>query len=119
MKLDDDNDGESIEKIIEDELLREPESDDGEAQRDSLGLRLAKFAAIIIGPALVIGALFAIGDYFDIFSAKTNRQRERADRVVAHDTSEGMKSRFVMGAIIGGVLGSVYVCRCIIKRVDP
>lgn len=119
MKLDDDNDGESLDKIIEDELLREPDPDDDGAPRDSCLLRLAKFAAIIIGPALLIGALFAIGDYFTSVTSNSNRERSIAERNIAHDSGKDLKNRFIIGAIIGGALGSIYVCRCLIKRVDP
>lgn len=117
--LDGDDDGEDLAKIVEDELLRDPDADDPDKPRDPIWLRLAKFAAIVVASAVVIGVIFALGDYLVQHTGHTFRDRELARNVVDHDSEQYFYGRFLIGACVGAGCSLIYVARCLIKGVDP
>ena len=117
--LDDQNDDEGLAKIVEDELLREPDADEPDVPRDPLWLRSVKFAAIVVFAAVVIGGIFAFSVYFVQFTGHTSLEREQAQRVADKDSQEQLFGRFLIGACVGGGCALIYVVRCLIKGVDP
>jgi hypothetical protein len=78
-----------------------------------------KFASCILIPAAVVGLGFAFEDYIEQYSARNDYQRTRAERRVENDSVGEMKTRTVIGAGLGAALGSIYVIRCLIRKVDP
>ena len=101
-----------------DALSFSPEADSGRS-RDAMWLRWLKFGSIILVPAVVFGLGFLFVDYLTQYQGETYSERARAERRVKSDTVESMRFRFVIGALVGGGLGLVYVVRCIARRVDP
>ena len=117
--LDDQDDDEGLAKTVEDELLREPDADDPDVPRDPVWLRFAKFGAIVVAGAVVIGVIFALGDYFVHHTGHAWSEREHTQRVVDNDSDEYFYGRFLIGACLGGGCALIYVARCLIKGVDP
>lgn len=121
MALLDDNDespGELLADIAE-EALKPPSKNDPDEPRPPAWLRWVEFGALIVGPAIVFGLAFAFGDFIAQFSAHHHYQQELAAQRVQHDTMGAFKWRFIIGAGIGAALGTVYVVRCIVRKVDP
>src|SRR5215472_16425765 len=121
MALLDDNDGprENLLADIVDEALKAPSKNDPDEPRPPTWLKWMEFAAIIIGPAIVFGLAFAFGDYIAQFSTHDYYHQHLAEKSVQHDTMTAFKWRFIIGAGVGAALGSIYVVRCIIRKVDP
>lgn len=119
MSLLDDNDprGNLLSDIAE-KALETPKNDPDEP-RPPMWLKCAEFAALIIGPAIVFGLAFAFGDFILQFTGHYRYDREQAEQRVQHDTMAAFKWRFIIGAAIGAALGTVYVVRCMIRKVDP
>lgn len=104
--------------MVETTLETEPASRSN-SPKDTFGMRVVKYASIIVVPAVVLGIGFLFYAYIDQYRSETAAQRSRATRKVAHDSVGAMKFRFWMGASIGGGLGMIYVVRCIVRKVDP
>jgi len=89
---------------------------DSDVPRDPWLLRWAKFVAIIIVPAVVLGAGFWCEFYAEIY----REQSYSLDYQTSADAYfSAAKFRFWLGATIGGTLGLFYVCRCLVRKVDP
>lgn len=103
---------------IAEEALKTPKNDPDEP-RPPTWLKWAEFAALIIGPAIVLGLAFAFGDFIMQFTGRHHYVMEQAEQNVRHDSPEAFKWRFIIGAGVGAGLGAIYVVRCIIRKVDP
>ena len=79
-----------------------------EEQRDSAWLRWAKVVSIIFVPAIVLGVVFALGDYVRQYTATTQFGRAVARGFVQLDTWNYMRTRFVLGACVGAAFGLAY-----------
>jgi len=66
---------------------------------------------VVLFCVVVWGGLFAFGDYFRQFTAKTSFSRRLASDTVQHDTSSTITRRFVLGGTGGAVLGILLVIR--------
>jgi hypothetical protein len=119
MKGDDNNPVSEIFSAIEEEILNSTPTSDPDAAEDSWWLRGLKFVSIIVVPAIILGAGFLFENYIEQSNADTSYRRHVTERQVEHDTINGMKFRFWMGASIGGGLGLIYVVRCIVRRAEP
>ena len=99
--------------------------------RDTALLRWAKFLSIIVVLAVLVGGLFGISIHVVALHSAAkftldhpNRYRLSGaakydvDRSAA-DTKQAFKQRFIIGSSIGGVIGLVYVIRCLVKNEDP
>ncbi len=100
------------------EALSSPTNDPAEP-RDPAWLRWLKFSAIIFVLAVVFGAGFAFEDYFEQYNARNDYQQARAEKRVEQDSIGQMKFRIYLGAGLGATLGSIYVIRCLLRKVDP
>jgi len=109
---------EGLTEFAKDALTYSPEVEP-DKPRDAAWLRWLKFASLIVFPAVVFGLGFLFADYAMQEQGATYRQRSLAAGRVRHDSVEGMRIRFIIGAALGGGFGLVYVGRCIIRRVDP
>lgn len=102
---------------IAEKALKTPRNDPDEP-RSPVWLKCVGFAALIIGPAILLGLAFAFGDFIMQFTGD-HRQRQQAEQSVQNDTPAAFKSRFITGAGIGGALGAICVVRRIVRKVDP
>jgi len=82
-----------------------------EDQRDSAWLRWLKLFSIILVPAIVLGVVFALGDYVRQYTATTQFRRALARGFVQLDTREWFRIRFVLGACVGAAFGLLYLIR--------
>lgn len=90
-----------------------------EEQRDSAWLRWVKLFSIIFVPAIVLGLVFALGDYVRQYTATTQFGRAVARGFVELDTWDWMRRRFLQGACAGAALGLLYVIRCSARKLVP
>ena len=121
MPLLDDNDespGGIVSEIV-DEALKSPPKSDPDEPREPAWLRCLQYGALIVGPAIFFGLVFAFGDYITQFTGRHYYLREQAEQRVQHDSIAALKWRFLVGAGIGAALGALYVVRCIFRKVDP
>ena len=104
---------------------------DTPAPRDTLLLRWAKFISVIGVCAIALGGLFSIsihvvaahaavtnavnGPYSHPIGGSGRRDIENS----AADTPYAFKKRFLIGAGLGGIIGLLYVIRCLVKDEDP
>ena len=102
-----------------DEALDGPSANDPDEPRDPAWLRWSKFASLMFIAALVFGLAFGFEDYLEQYSARNDYERTRAEKRVEHDSMDQMKFRIYLGAGIGAAIGSIYVVRCLIRKVDP
>ena|ERR1041384_1694786 len=119
MEDEDDNPVEAAFSAIEDAALKSDPAAHWDAPRDVWWWRRLKFASVILLPALILGLGFLFEDYIEEYRADSSYDRDAARREVQHDTVGSMKFRFWVGASVGGGLGTIYVVRCILRRVDP
>lgn len=117
MSLHRDNDG--ILATIVEEALKDPPKPDPDEPRDPAWLRWILSGVLIVGPAIVFGLAFAFRDYVTQFTSTHLYELEQAKHSVQSDSVGAMKWRFVFGAAIGAALGTIYVVRRIVRKVDP
>jgi hypothetical protein len=79
-----------------------------EEQTDSAWLRWVKPFLIILVPAIVLGLVFAFGDYVRQYTATMQFDRAVARGWVELDTWHYMWRRFVLGACAGAAFGLLY-----------
>ena len=79
-----------------------------EEQKDSAWQRWVKLFSIILVPAIVLGVVFALGDYIRQNTGTSEFRRAVARGFVQLDTWEWMRSRFVQGACAGAAFGLVH-----------
>ena len=79
-----------------------------EEQRDSAWLRWVKLVSIIFVPALVLGLVFAFGDYVRQYTATLQFDRAVAQGWVKLYTCDWLRRRFVLGACAGAAFGLLY-----------
>jgi hypothetical protein len=113
-----DPDKDLLSDVIDDALDFTPTNDPDEP-RDPAWLRWSKFAAIMFGCAVLVGAVFAFEDYVEQYSARNDYERTRAEKRVEHDSMGELKFRLFLGGGIGAALGGIYVVRCLLRKVDP
>lgn len=121
MNNDQDNEGflgEIISSVQEAAVDSDPYADP-ETPRDSWWMRWLKFISIVLIPATVFGTAFLFAMYFTNPRAGSSYDRTASKEAIKNDTTDAMKQRFVIGALLGGGLGAVYVIRCIIRQTDP
>jgi len=88
--------------------------------RDSLALRWAKFFSIIIVPAVILGSIFAFEEYQTKKARGVIMVREIvAKEVFEKDPFDSIRVRFVIGASVGSCIGTIFVIRCLVRKVDP
>jgi hypothetical protein len=80
-----------------------------EEQRDSAWLRRVKLFSIILVPAIVLGVVFALGDYVRQYTATLQFDRAVARGFVQLDTWDWFRRRFVQGVCAGAAFGLLYV----------
>ena len=88
-----------------------PRPPEDEEQPDPAWLPWVKFASIILVPALVLGLIFASGDYVRQYTAYSQFRRAMARGWVELDTWDYMWRRFVLGACAGAAFALLYVIR--------
>jgi hypothetical protein len=103
-----------ISDVIGDALNFSPENEPGEP-RDPAWLRWAKFAALMIVPAMIFSVAFGLGIYF----LQSRYSPSVQNQIMMDDSMRAMRFRFVLGAVLGAALGGIYVVRCIVRKVDP
>jgi hypothetical protein len=111
--------------------IKTPDPADAVASRDTLWLRWAKFASIIIVAAVLLGGLFSISIHVvALYSAAQNTVNDPYSHHIggaagqdiersSADTPYAFKIRFLIGAGLGGLIGLGYVIRCLVKDEDP
>jgi hypothetical protein len=95
--------------------------------RDSVLLRWAKFVSIIVVLAVILGSLFGFSIHvvaWHTYLSSSNStipvgSEKHLLQQSANDTRHAFKQRFIIGSTIGGVLGLIYVIRCLVKDEDP
>lgn len=117
MSLHHDNDG--ILATIVEEALKDPPKPDPDEPRDPAWLRWIGCGVLIVGPAIVFGLAFAFGDYISQFTSTHHYEQEQAEQRVQNDSPAAMKWRFVIGAAAGAALGTFYVVRRLVRKIDP
>lgn len=80
-----------------------------EEQRHSAWLRRLKLLSIILVPAIVLGVVFALGDYIRQYTATLEFDRAVARGWVQLDTWDWFRRRFVQGVCAGAAFGLIYV----------
>lgn len=80
-----------------------------EEQRDSAWLRWLRLFCIILVPAIVLGVVFALGDYVRQYTATMEFDRAVARGWVQLDTWDWFRRRFVQGVCAGAAFGLLYV----------
>ena len=99
--------------------------------RDTLLMRWIKFASITVLLAGLVGCLFGfyihvvalysaakwtVNDpYSHTVRGTTKADVDRSNR----DTMQAFKTRFLIGSVVGGCFGLVFVVRCLVKDEDP
>jgi hypothetical protein len=71
-------------------------------------LHWVKLFSIILVPAIVLGLIFAFGDYVRQYTASMQFDRAVAQGWVKLDTWDWMRRRFVQGACAGAAFGLLY-----------
>jgi uncharacterized BrkB/YihY/UPF0761 family membrane protein len=90
-----------------------------EEQRDSAWLRRLKLFSIILVPAIVLGIVFALGDYVRQYTATTQFKRAVARGFVQLDTWNWMRTRFLLGSCAGAAFGLLYLIRRSARKLVP
>jgi uncharacterized BrkB/YihY/UPF0761 family membrane protein len=80
-----------------------------EEQRESAWLRRLKVFSIILVPAIVVGVVFALGDYVRQYTATMEFDRAVARGWVQLDTWDWFRRRFLLGVCAGAAFGLLYV----------
>ncbi len=100
------------------ESFRETKHDSAQP-RDSSLVRWGKFLSVIVVLALLVGTVFALEVYFVQFHGDSWFHRSEAQRMVREDDWDFFRWRFLLGTLVGGGIGGIYVVRCLIRKVDP
>jgi hypothetical protein len=79
-----------------------------EEPRDSAWLRWVKPFSIILVPAIVLGVVFALGDYVRQYTATMQFDRAVARGWVKLDTWDWFWRRFLQGVCAGAAFGLLY-----------
>jgi hypothetical protein len=90
-----------------------------EEQRDSAWRRWVKLFSIILVPAIVLGVVFALGDYVRQYTATMQFDRAVARGFVKLDTWDWLLRRFMLGAFVGAAFGLFYVIQRNLKNRVP
>ena len=81
--------------------------------------RLTQFCAIIIISTILCAGLFALGDYVEQYGAEQWQKRDDARERVKNDSPKRMRSRAILGAVVGAGFSTLYVLRCLLKGDEP
>ena len=110
----------------DDVSLAAAEAPENNESRDSLGMRWAKFVAIMVVAGVLLGLLagFSIhvvawNTYVHLKHIHASRAEERVMQPAADDTRHEFAIRFLAGGCLGGLIGLGYVIRCLVKDEDP
>ena len=79
---------------------------DADGTRDAWWMRWVKFLVIILVLAFIFGLAFLFEYYLMGYQSTEN-----FIRMANTDTTDAMKRRFELGALVGGGLGFIYVAR--------
>lgn len=98
--------------------MTRPVSSSGGPDRDEpvLPIRFASYAALILTCAVVGGVVGSCHRYYDAVAGRSYSKRERAERLIREDTAGGRRTRFLIGAVIGGVAGGAFLITWHVKN---